>query len=94
MQVNACMSSLLRRPRTPLCHHRGVRIVVGLYAGQDPSPVVAALERCGARYVQPPAPSLPDVVVAEFPEGLVTMQQVAEIPGVRYAEPDQLRKAF
>jgi hypothetical protein len=70
-----------------------MRIVVGLDAGQDPEPVMSALRDKGAQHVQPPAPSLPDVVLAEFPEGDAgaTIRDVVEIPGVRYAEPDELQ---
>lgn len=70
-----------------------MRVVVGLTAGQEPGPVIEALRAQGARHVQGPAPSLPDVLVAEFPEGDVagTVETVTALPGVRYAEPEQMR---
>lgn len=70
-----------------------MRIVVGLIADQEPEPVVEALRQLGARHVLGPAPSLPDVRVADFPEGDLeqTVQAVAALPGVRYAEPDQMQ---
>jgi len=70
-----------------------MRIVVGIAVGREPASVAEALRRKGARSVQGPAPSLPDVLVAEFPEGDLesTVKSVAALPGVRYAEPDELQ---
>jgi hypothetical protein len=70
-----------------------MRVVVGVAPGHEPAAVAEELVAKGAREVQGPAPSLPDVLVAEFPEGDVdeTVKSLAEIPGVRYAEPDAMR---
>jgi hypothetical protein len=70
-----------------------MRVVVGLEPGSDVGAVSDALRAAGARYVSEPQPSLPDVVVAEFPDGDVTatVKAASALPGVRYAEPDQLR---
>jgi hypothetical protein len=73
-----------------------MRIVVGIATGREPGSVAAALRREGASSVQGPAPSLPDVLVAEFPEGDLerTVKTVAALPGVRYAEPEELQSTF
>ena len=70
-----------------------MRIVVGLHEGQEPETLAETLRSRGARQVQGPAPSLPDVLVADFPEGDMegTVKRIAEMPGVRYAEPDELQ---
>lgn len=70
-----------------------MRVVVGLAVDQEPEAVAEVLRSKGAKHVQGPAPSLPDVLVADFPEGDVdaTVKTVAELPGVRYAEPDEMR---
>jgi hypothetical protein len=70
-----------------------MRVVVGLEEGQDPALVADQLHASGARHVQPPPPSLPGVLVADFPDGdaSATVQRVASIPGVRYAEPDEMQ---
>jgi hypothetical protein len=70
-----------------------MRIIVGLASEAEPSAVATALREQGARDVKPAPPSLPDVVIADFPED-VTVQDVAALPGVRYAEPDSLQSAF
>jgi hypothetical protein len=70
-----------------------MRVVVGLVEGQEPEPLVVALRSKGAKHVQGPAPSLPGVLVAEFPEGDVEgiVKVVSDLPGVRYAEPDEMQ---
>jgi hypothetical protein len=74
-------------------YDRAMRIVVGIVAGSDPAAVAEAVRGVGARNVQGPLPSLPDVLIAEFPEpdrgG--TVKTVAALPGVRFAELDELR---
>jgi hypothetical protein len=67
-----------------------MRVVVGLEPGQDPGAVADALRAFGADAVQGPAPSLPDVLTAEVPDG-TAVEAIAALDGVRYAEPDQLR---
>jgi hypothetical protein len=73
-----------------------VRINVGIASGSEWASVAAALRDKGARSVQDPQPSLPDVLVAEFPEGDVadTVRRVEELPGVRFAERDELRSTL
>jgi hypothetical protein len=70
-----------------------MRVVVGLEAGKDHREVAPELERLGARHVQGPTPSLPGVLVADMPgddpRGVV--EAIAALPGVRYAEPDDLQ---
>jgi hypothetical protein len=68
-----------------------MRVVIGLAEGQKPEPLADALRSHGAHHVEGPAPSLPGVLLADFPEGDVdrTVKKVAELPGVRYAEPDE-----
>jgi len=70
-----------------------MRFVVGLEADQDITAVSDSLVALGARSVSGPQPSLPDVLVADFPDGNVdeTTTRIATLPGVRYAEPEQLR---
>jgi fervidolysin-like protein len=73
-----------------------MRVVVGLAEGHDPRQVGEQLKARGARHVQGPQPSLPDVLVADFPEDDMpaTLERVSALPGVRYAEPDELQSAF
>ncbi len=74
-----------------------MRVVVGLDAGHLPATVTDALLAHGARAVRGPAPSLPDVLVAEFPDdddATVTLERVAALSGVRYAERDTLRSTL
>jgi hypothetical protein len=73
-----------------------VRIVVGLVPDAEWTAVAAALRDAGAADVRPPLPSLPDVVLAEFPQGdaEAVAARVAALPGVRYAEPDTLSSGF
>lgn len=73
-----------------------MRIVVGVAAGHDPAAIAEALRAAGARDVRGPAPSLPDVLVADFPDGdpEAAVKCAAGLPGVRYAEPDALRSAL
>lgn len=70
-----------------------MRVVVGIVAGQHPESLATALRSKGAKHVQGPAPSLPDVSVADFPEGDLEdiLKAVSELPGVRYAEPDEMQ---
>ncbi len=73
-----------------------MRVVVGLDADHPPATVTDALLAHGARAVRGPAPSLPDVLVAEFPDddATVTLERVAALSGVRYAERDTLRSTL
>ncbi len=73
-----------------------MRIVVGIAEGHDVDSVSEALKATGARSVQGPAPSLPDVVVADFPEADIdrTLKGVAALSGVRYAEPDEMQSTY
>lgn len=69
-----------------------MRVVVGLDADQEPEPVAASLRALGADPVQGPAPSLPGVLIADFSQQDATVvETVKALPGVRYAEPEQLR---
>lgn len=70
-----------------------MRIVVGIVAGHETGSVAEALRAAGARSVQGPAPALPEVLVADFPEEDIesTLRSVSNLPSVRYAEPDELR---
>jgi hypothetical protein len=70
-----------------------MRLVVALEDDQDPAPVADALRTHGAKSVQEPMEALPGVIVAEFPEGDPegTAKAVSALPGVRYAEPDQMQ---
>ena len=70
-----------------------MRVVVGIVAGHDNDAVAEALRRSGAGDVRGPAAALPDVLVADFPDGdpASIVRQVALLPGVRYAEPEALR---
>jgi hypothetical protein len=76
-----------------------MRIVVGTNTGQDPVPVADALREMGAREVQGPAPALPDVLIADFPDDDVddwehALETIMAVPGVRYAELDQMQTIF
>ena len=70
-----------------------MRVVVGLVPGSQPGTVADVLRSQGAQFVQGPMPSLPDVLVAEFPDEAAqgTLAKIAALPGVRYAEPDALQ---
>jgi len=70
-----------------------MRVVVGLSVDQQPEPLAQELRARGASHVRGPAPSLPGVLIADFPEGDLAskVKEVAELPGVRYAEPDELQ---
>lgn len=76
-----------------VCDDRTMRIVVGIESGHDIGSVADALRATGARSVQGPAPSLPEVLVAEFPSGdqTRTLNGVSALAGVRYAELDEMR---
>jgi hypothetical protein len=73
-----------------------MRIIVGLAPGVDPSPITEALRGLGADSVQGPTEALPDVLVANFgdEDASPLIDRIVRLPGVRYAEPDQLRTAF
>jgi fervidolysin-like protein len=75
------------------CDTAVMRVVVGIASDAKPESVEESLRREGARSVQGPAPSLPDVLVAEFPDADAgaMVKRVAALPGVRYAEPDEMR---
>jgi hypothetical protein len=70
-----------------------MRVVVGITPETEAAAVAEALRQEGAHSVQGPAQSLPDVLVADFPEGDLTdtVKRVAALPGVRYAEPDEMQ---
>jgi hypothetical protein len=70
-----------------------MRVVVGLSADQQPEPLADELRSRGASHVQGPVPALPGVLIADFPEGdLATkVKEVAQLSGVRYAEPDEMQ---
>jgi hypothetical protein len=70
-----------------------MRIVVGLDPGAPAAAIDGALRARGATDVRPPAPSLPDVMLTEFPDQPeeAVLTDVRAIPGVRYAEVDVLR---
>jgi hypothetical protein len=70
-----------------------MRVVVGLEGTQHVAAVTQALRAAGATWVSAPQPSLPDVIVAEYPEDdpAAVLAQISGIRGVRYAEPDQPR---
>lgn len=72
-----------------------MRLVIGLHSDQDPASLAETLRSQGARHVLGPAPSQPDVLVADFPEGDAesTLKEVSDLPGVRYAEPDEMQSA-
>jgi hypothetical protein len=70
-----------------------MRINVGLFPGQDPSPIAETLRGMGALSVKEPTSVLPDVVIADFPEGDTEsiLKSIKPLPGVRYAEQDAWR---
>ena len=70
-----------------------MRIVVGLHADADAEGMAETLRQAGARDVRPPAPSMPDVLVADFPdEDLADLTtRLVGLQGVRYAEPDSIQ---
>jgi hypothetical protein len=71
----------------------GVRMVIGLQRGADRDRVVAAVRAAGATDLRPPSASLPDVIVAEFPDDdeAALVARLGALDGVRYAEVDVLR---
>lgn len=84
---------LVLRPTGSPCDTGPMRIVVGLTQDGDVDEVADALSRLGARHVQGPAPSLPGVLVADFAEREAgdMVKRLVALPGVRYAEPDEMR---
>lgn len=70
-----------------------MQLVIGLDDDASVATVTESLRAAGASYVSTPPPSLPDVLVAQFPDGDVgaRVRAVRAIAGVRYAEPEQLR---
>jgi hypothetical protein len=72
-----------------------MRIVVGLAEDASVEEVWAALVSAGASDVRTSGPAQPQVLVAEFPEGgPELLDEVARLPGVRYAEPDEMQTNF
>jgi hypothetical protein len=73
------------------------RVIVGLEQGADWVQISDALQAAGAEAVDPPRESLPDVVVASYPDDIsidTAVQAAQAVPGVAYAEPDTLQFAF
>lgn len=70
-----------------------MRIVVGLEPASDANAIGDALRDAGATRIGAISESQPDVLVADFmdadPQPL--LDRLAQVPGVRYAELDQLR---
>lgn len=68
------------------------RILVTISPGADVGPILGALEKLGATGA-PPAPELPDVVVAEASAEKLdeVVKRAVDIPGVLVAEPDVMR---
>jgi hypothetical protein len=74
-----------------------MRIVVGLHENSSAEAVTAALVDAGAISVRSTAPAQPGVLVAEFPPAehqSELIERVSSLPGVRYAEPDEMQTAF
>jgi hypothetical protein len=84
-----------------------MRIVVGLHENSSAETVAAALVDAGAISVRSTAPAQPRVLVAEFPAAEAPaeraaqtadqselIERVSKLPGVRYAEPDEMQTAF
>ena len=80
-----------------------MRIVVGLHENSSAETVAAALVDAGATSVRSTAPAQPRVLVAEFPAAEAPaeradqselIERVSKLPGVRYAEPDEMQTAF
>jgi hypothetical protein len=73
------------------------RVIVGLDPDADWEQVGDALRAAGAETVDPPRESLPDVIVASYPDETpieVAVEAAVAICGVAYAEPDTLRFAL
>lgn len=71
-------------------------MVVGLEADANWERVADQLRAHGARTVNAPVPSLPDVVVADFapcPADELAAE-IIRMTGVRYAEPDVMQDGF
>jgi hypothetical protein len=70
-----------------------MRMVVGLHADADAESMTETLRQAGARDVRPPAPSMPDVLVADFPaeDAAELITRLTGLTGVRYAEPDSMQ---
>jgi hypothetical protein len=72
-----------------------MRIVVGLTEDASVEQVNVALVSAGATDVRSTGPAQPWVLVAEFPEDRPELlEEVAALPGVRYAEPDEMQTSF
>jgi hypothetical protein len=74
-----------------------MRIVVGLHENSSAEAVAAALVGAGAISARSTGPAQPRVLVAEFPpaedQGEL-IERVSSLPGVRYAEPDEMQTSF
>jgi hypothetical protein len=70
-----------------------MRIIIGVAPDQDPAALADTLRQQGAQYVHEPTAALPDVIVADFGdiESQQLVQDVQQLPGVRYAELDAMR---
>ena len=78
-----------------------MRIVVGLHENSSAEAVSAALVDAGATSVRSTAPAQPRVLIAEFSPREARgagqdelIERVRKVPGVRYAEPDEMQTAF
>jgi hypothetical protein len=72
-----------------------MRMVVGLAEDASAAQVSSALMSAGASHVSSTGPAQPAVLVAEFPAlGRELLDQVAALPGVRYAEPDAMQTNY
>ena len=70
------------------------RLIVGLQAGADWHAIRGQLIACGADWIRDPSPEQPDVAVASIPEGSdieKVLEDIKQLPGVRYAERDAMR---
>lgn len=70
------------------------RVVIGLKPGADATAVKNQVVAAGAESVSDPSSSQPGVLVASIPaeRGIEHfIEQVKQIQGVRYAEPDAMR---
>ncbi|HEY5985195.1 MAG TPA: hypothetical protein VIV12_02250 [Streptosporangiaceae bacterium] len=70
-----------------------MRMVIGLDPTADRESVELAVRAAGATGLRPQSPSLPDVIVADFPDNdeAALIARLGTIDGIRYVERDAMR---
>ena len=70
------------------------RVIIGLQPDAHWPAIREQLGTCGADWIRDPSPEQPDVAVATVPEDRAVddvLEQIKQLPGVRYAERDAMQ---